>query len=109
MGNFIDPALVDPNLIYLALIAGLWVGVTAVYMAGTGIPEILSIVLTGGSLLILTQLPTNWLAVILMVEGKGNYFLKVTGPQKTVAGVVDAFRTSFGADKEKEVDYELSN
>jgi gluconolactonase len=49
------------------------------------------------------------LAVILMVEGKGNYFLKVTGPQKTVAGVVDAFRTSFGADKEKEVDYELSN
>ncbi|MCA9882852.1 MAG: hypothetical protein KC615_10970 [Anaerolineae bacterium] len=75
MGNFIDPALVDPNLIYLALIAGLWVGVTAVYMAGTGIPEILSIVLTGGSLLILTQLPTNWLAVILMVVGFGGFLV----------------------------------
>lgn len=75
MGNFIDPALVDPNLIYLALIAGLWLGVTAVYMAGTGVPEILSIVLIGGSLLVLTQLPTNWLAVILMVIGFSGFLV----------------------------------
>ena len=94
MGNFIDPALVDPNLIYLALIAGLWVGVTAVYMAGTGIPEILSIVLTGGSLLILTQLPTNWLAVILMVVGFGGFLVAPFTSPRASLSVSDAVRVA---------------
>ncbi|MCA9081411.1 MAG: hypothetical protein KDA58_12680 [Planctomycetaceae bacterium] len=49
------------------------------------------------------------LAVILMVEGKGNYFLKVTGPKETIATVTESFRTSFGADAAKEADYDLAN
>ena len=47
------------------------------------------------------------LAVILAVEGQGNYFLKLTGPGKTVAASADAFRTSFGGKADDEKPYEL--
>ncbi len=42
-------------------------------------------------------------------DGKslGNYFLKLTGPAKTVAASEEALRASFGADKSKEEKYEL--
>lgn len=36
------------------------------------------------------------LAVILVVEGKGNFFLKMTGESATVTAAAEAFRTSFG-------------
>ena len=36
------------------------------------------------------------LAVILAVEGKGNYFLKMTGEKATVSAAAKAFRNSFG-------------
>lgn len=45
------------------------------------------------------------LAVILAVKGKGNYFLKLTGPQKTVTAAGAALRRSFGADAKKEKPY----
>ena len=45
------------------------------------------------------------LAVILAVKGKGNYFLKLTGPRKTVTAAEVAFRKSFGADPKKEKAY----
>jgi gluconolactonase len=45
---------------------------------------------------------SRMLAVILAVEGKGNYFLKLTGPDKTVASASDALRTSFGGDAASE-------
>lgn len=47
------------------------------------------------------------LAVILTPEGGGNYFLKVTGPEKTVADALAAFRNSFGADADTEEEYTL--
>jgi hypothetical protein len=36
------------------------------------------------------------LAAILAVEGKGNYFLKLTGENATVTAAAEAFRASFG-------------
>ncbi len=48
---------------------------------------------------------SRMLAVFLNVEGKGNYFLKMTGPEKTVAAAVKAMRVSFGADAEKEKEW----
>ncbi|MBQ09939.1 MAG: hypothetical protein CMJ45_00100 [Planctomyces sp.] len=45
------------------------------------------------------------LAVILAVKGKGNYFLKLTGSQKTVTAAAAALRVSFGADAKKEKPY----
>jgi len=42
------------------------------------------------------------LAVILAVEGKGNYFLKMTGGNATVSAAAKDFRSSFGGDAAKE-------
>ena len=39
---------------------------------------------------------SRMVAVILMVKGKGNYFLKLTGPDKTVAAATDPLREGFG-------------
>ncbi len=45
----------------------------------------------------------------VMKDGKvvGNYFLKLTGPAKTVAANEEALRAAIGADKSKEEKYEL--
>jgi gluconolactonase len=53
---------------------------------------------------------TRAVSVILAIETKGLYFLKLVGPQKTVSGQVANFRKSFGGDaeKEKEVDFDGS-
>lgn len=47
------------------------------------------------------------LGVILMIEGKGVYYLKLTGPDATVRAQAEAFRKSFGGDSKSEQDYEL--
>ncbi len=46
-------------------------------------------------------------AVILDVKDKGNYFLKMAGPEKSVAAAIDDLRASFGGDKATEKPYEL--
>jgi gluconolactonase len=46
------------------------------------------------------------LGVILAVEGEGTYFLKMTGPDKTVISAADAFRASFGGDAASEKPFE---
>ena len=50
---------------------------------------------------------SRMLAAIVAVPGKGNYFLKLAGPAKTVDPQVDAFRASFGGDKSTEKPFEL--
>ncbi|MBZ0301056.1 MAG: hypothetical protein K8J31_15010 [Anaerolineae bacterium] len=60
---------IDPNIIYLGLIFGLWLGVTATYVPGTGLLEILSASIVIGVIVILSDMPTNWSAVIVMVVG----------------------------------------
>jgi len=45
------------------------------------------------------------LAVILNIKGKGNYFLKLTGPMRTVTAAATQLRQSFGADPKKEKPY----
>lgn len=47
------------------------------------------------------------LSVILQVPDEGNYFLRLTGPAKSITAAEAAFRTSFGADAAKETPYEL--
>ena len=50
---------------------------------------------------------SRMLAAIVAVPEKGNYFLKMTGPAKTVAAQAEAFRNSFGAEQETEKAFEL--
>jgi len=47
------------------------------------------------------------IAVILSTEKEGNYFLKLTGPEKTVAAAADALRKSFGANAAQEEKFEF--
>ena len=61
--------IVDPNIVYLALIFGLWIGVTAVYMPGTGLLEFFSAASVIGVVLALGSMPTNWGAVVLVIVG----------------------------------------
>ncbi|QDT44342.1 hypothetical protein Pan241w_44510 [Gimesia alba] len=49
---------------------------------------------------------SQMLGVILAVEGKAYYFLKLTGPKKTVSSVADEFRASFGANAKEEKPFE---
>jgi membrane-bound serine protease (ClpP class) len=60
---------IDPNVIYLFLILGLWLGVTATYMPGTGLLEVVSAVIVIGALVALGNMPTNWGAVIILIAG----------------------------------------
>jgi hypothetical protein len=45
--------------------------------------------------------------VMLTLKGSGNYFFKLTGPDKTVAAQADPFRASFGAKAAGETEYKL--
>ena len=48
-------------------------------------------------------------SVILLVENKGVYFLKLIGPRKTVSDSIAQFRASFGAGSaDEEKDYKLT-
>lgn len=77
MGGFlaIDPAAVDPNWIYLALVISLWIGVTAAYIPGTGVIEVIAALGMIGSIIVLVQMPTNWLAVMLLVVGISSFIV----------------------------------
>lgn len=60
---------VDPTIVYLVLLLGLWLGVTATYMPGTGLLEIFAGAALIAALVILGDMPTNWGAVVIMVLG----------------------------------------
>ncbi len=47
------------------------------------------------------------LGVILEAADKNVYFLKLTGPEKTVTAAAEGFRKSFGGNGEKETPYEM--
>lgn len=47
------------------------------------------------------------LGVVIELEGKGVYYLKLTGPDATVKAQADALRASFGGDAKTEADYEI--
>lgn len=47
------------------------------------------------------------IGVILNLDGKGVYFLKLTGPDATIAAQVDAVRASFGGQPDDEKAYEF--
>ncbi len=47
------------------------------------------------------------LSVVLATPEKGVYFLRLTGPEKTVTAAEESFRKSFDGDASKEAEYEL--
>ncbi|MCU0512392.1 MAG: hypothetical protein MUE40_07455 [Anaerolineae bacterium] len=75
MIDLLNPATLDPTLVYLGLLAGLWLALTAAHLAGTGILEIAAFVVLAGSVYALTLLPTSWGAVFLLVLGAGCFMV----------------------------------
>jgi membrane-bound serine protease (ClpP class) len=67
--------LTDPNVIYLLLMAGLWISAAGAYIPGTGLAEIGGAALILGTLFLLSQVAVNWLAVIALVIGASLFFL----------------------------------
>jgi membrane-bound serine protease (ClpP class) len=67
--------LQDPNVVYVLLMAGLWVSATGTYIPGTGVAEVVGAALLIGTLYLLSLLTVNWLAVIALVVGAGVFFL----------------------------------
>lgn len=77
MENFftINPATADPTLIYLLLVGSIWVGITAAYIPGTGIIEVLGVGGIIASFVLLAQMPTNWVAVVIVVVGLSGFIV----------------------------------
>lgn len=67
--------LLDPNMIYLLLMAGLWISATGTYIPGTGFAEIAGAGLILGTVYLMSLLAANWLAVIALVAGASLFFL----------------------------------
>ena len=67
--------ILDPNIVYIVLLFGLWSGVTAAYQPGTHVAEGSSVLFTVGAVLMLTVLPTNWPAVLLLIVGVGAFLV----------------------------------
>jgi len=70
-----DPALLSPNIVYLLLMAGLWLSATGTYIPGTGVVEVVGGGLILLTLYLLTLLTTNWIALILLVVGASVFFI----------------------------------
>ncbi|QDT37206.1 hypothetical protein [Stratiformator vulcanicus] len=51
---------------------------------------------------------SRMIGVILQVKDTGNYFLKLTGPDESVAAAADDLRKSFGANADTEKAHELN-
>jgi membrane-bound serine protease (ClpP class) len=67
--------MMDPNVVYLILIFGLWAAVTAAYIPGTGGPEALALIGVAGGILLLAGMPTNWPGVIILFIGVLSFLL----------------------------------
>jgi membrane-bound serine protease (ClpP class) len=74
--------LLDPNIAYLLLVAGMLFALVAILTPGTGIPEILalfSIVLAGYAIY---HLSLNWWALALLLLSLVPFLLAVRGPRR---------------------------
>lgn len=65
----------NPTLIYVLLMVGLWLGATSFFVPGTGVFEVLALAVLGGTLYTLIGLPTNWASVIVLVVSVSVFIL----------------------------------
>lgn len=77
--------LFDPNVLYVLLLASLWVAAVAVITPGTGVLETLGIVGVLGSIVLLAQVPTQWFAVVLIGAGTLSLLVLSLLVRRTVA------------------------
>lgn len=71
----IEGLTTDPNIVYLLLLIGLWSGITAAYVPGSGIAELVSAGVSVAAIVLLAALPTNWFAVLVVLVGVAGFLL----------------------------------
>lgn len=72
--------LIDPNIVYLLLVAGLWAAALAFVTPGTGLPEAAAVVLLSLALLGLARLPVNYVGLALILLSVVLYVLELKWP-----------------------------
>lgn len=65
----------DPTLIYVLLLVGLWVGATSFLIPGTGLAEVSAAALLGIAFYGLAHQPTNWASVFVLVVSVSAFIL----------------------------------
>lgn len=92
------PLTFDPDVIYLVLFIGLWIGVTAAYVPGTGVIELVSIGVVLFGIYLLTTIAVNWWALILLIVG-GAAFLAMPflGERLTLIAVIGLALQAIGS------------
>lgn len=81
-------ATVGPEIVYLLLMLGIWLAITAIYIAGTGIPEMLATILGGLGVTGLLFLPTNLSAFILLVLGVACFIANIIRPRAWYLAII---------------------
>jgi membrane-bound serine protease (ClpP class) len=74
--------LLDPNIAYLLLVAGMLFALMAMVMPGTGIPEIIAVFLIVLAGYAVYHLSFNWWALVLLVVSVVPFFLAIRGPRR---------------------------
>ncbi len=72
--------LVNPNIAYVLLVAGLWALALAFITPGTGVPEACAVVLLGLAVISLTRLPVNAVGLALIVLSVALFVLELKWP-----------------------------
>lgn len=72
--------LVNPNIAYVLLVAGLWALALAFITPGTGAPEASAVVLLGLAVISLTRLPVNAVGLALIVLSVALFVLELKWP-----------------------------
>jgi membrane-bound serine protease (ClpP class) len=96
MNAFLDSALF-PNLLYLLLVAGIWLAALAIISPGTGVLELLALVALAGAGLGTLVLPFNLWALIVLGVGLVFYILSLRFEKFEPWLVLSALTLSLGS------------
>jgi membrane-bound serine protease (ClpP class) len=96
MTAFLESALF-PNLLYLLLVAGIWLAALAVLSPGTGILELLALVALTGAGFGTVVLAFNWWALIILAIGVVFYVLSLRLEKFELWLVLSAVALSIGS------------
>jgi membrane-bound ClpP family serine protease len=94
--NVLDSPLL-PNLLYLSLVAGLWLSALAVLSPGTGVYELLAVLALGLAGLGTTVVPPNPWALIPLALGAGFYLVSLRRRQEGIWLGLSALMLSAGS------------
>ncbi len=94
--SILDSALF-PNLLYLVLVAGIWLAALAVITPGTGVLELLALVALAGAGLGTTILPLNLWSLVVLAAGVVCFILALRMPHSQWWLAASAVALSLGS------------